>query len=217
MEHLVIEEEDVEYFNRLVKIAVKDGFEIISSNSHWDNNRNATVYYAMAVNKNSIVDEDGYDIEEFTPDAVFDDVPINEVAKIRLSSVDYLLAYATKTDLTTYCTESGENEIKPEWDEDYTPQNSLGRIFNNRRGFLPLADFTDEGILLINDFLLTTDELSELTYKIKNKYIKYKIIHFTPDDFSRGYRLVSYNEYLDEMHNIQKQRNKVNFFQWLFR
>jgi|GEM_PF-4993522 len=215
-EHLIINEDDFDYFNRLVNSAVRDGFEIISSSSHWDYERNKTFYYAMAVNNNTEVGEDEYDTEHVEPEPLLNTQNLKEDTRIKLSAIDYLLVYAAKGDITSYCTEHGDTEIKPEWDEDYNPLKSLGRVFN-RCGFLAIAAFTSDNILLINDFLLSNQELSKLTFNLDNKKINYKVIHFTPDDFRMGYDLISYHEHLDLIQKIQKKRSNVNFLQWLFK
>lgn len=215
-EHLIINEDDFDYFNRLINSAVRDGFEIVSSSSHWDYERNKTIYHALAVDKNPQIryekEDEDVEMEYLIPDTV-----IKQEKRIELSTVEYLLKFAAKKDLTGFCTAQGENEIKPEWDEDNQPLNSLGRVFNRRRGFLLLATFTDNNILLINDFLLSSGELIELTFNLETMNVVYKVIHFSPDDFDGGYDLVSYYEYLNRMQKTQKERNKVNFIQWFFK
>lgn len=213
-EHLIINEDDFDYFNRLVDSAVRGGFEIVSSSSHWDYERNKTIYHALAIDRNPQIryEDDNVEMECVIPETL-----IKQENRIELSAVEYLLKFAAKEDLIGFCTAGGENEIKPEWDEDDNPKESLGRVFNRRRGFLSLVIFTDNNILLINDFLLSSDELIELTSNLETMNIGYKVIHFSPDDFDGGYDLVSYYEYLNRMQKIQKERNKVNFIQWLFK
>lgn len=213
-EHLIINEDDFDYFNRLVDSAVRDGFEIVSSSSHWDYERNKTIYHALAIDRNPQI---RYEYDNVEMECVIPETLVKQENRIELSAVEYLLKFAAKEDLIGFCTAEGENEIKPEWDEDNQPLNSLGRVFNRRRGFLSMAAFTDENVLLINDFLLNNDELSDLTYNLKNNNINFKVIHFGPDDFDRGYGLLPYFEHLNRMQKIQKERNSVNFFQWLFK
>ncbi|WPV00580.1 hypothetical protein SNE26_02220 [Mucilaginibacter sp. cycad4] len=214
-EHLIINEDDFDYFNRLVNSAVRDGFEIVSSSSHWDYERNKTIYHALAVDKNPQIRYEEDDDDEM--DYLIPETPIKQEKRIELSTVEYLLKFATKKDLTGFCTAKGENEIKPEWDEDNQPLNSLGRVFNRRRGFLSLAAFTDDNVLLINDFLLNSGELRDLTYNLENNNINFKVIHFSPDDFDRECGLVSHFEYLNRMQKIQQEKTNVNFLQWLFK
>lgn len=216
-EHLIINEDDFDYFNRLVNSAVRDGFEIVSSNSHWDYERGKTIYHALATNKNPKIKDDQFDFEDVALEQVIEKTPIQQKKRTELSAVEYLLKFAMKDDLTSFCTVAGDDEIKPEWDEDYNPKESLGRVWNNGMGLLAIAAFTNDNILLVNKFLLNSEELRELTYKLEKKNVDYKVINCSPDDFRRGDGLVSYYDYLNRIEKIQKERNKVNFFQWLFK
>lgn len=133
-----------------------------------------------------------------------------------IPSVDYLIKFAAREDLTNYRTVAGENEIRPEIDENGQFKNSLGRVFNNRMGFLSVATFTENEILLLNDFLLMNEELQKVTYTLQQRNIKFKVLHFGTDEYQR-YTFNSYYDYVNRMKRIQSERNDKNFLQWLFR
>ena len=217
-EHWIINEDDFDYFNRLVNIAVRDGFEIISSSSHWDYERNKTIYYAMAVNNNTEIDQDDSDLDDTTPAPFINQATIKEKTGIKLSAIEYLLAYGEHKNISDFYTEPDENEIKPAWDEDYQLLNRLGRVWNNGMGFLEVAEFSSEGVLLLNEYMLNQDEITVLTSELKSRNIKVQFLNFTEDDFGvHGDTLAEFIEHLNKIKSIQQERNNTNFFQWLIK
>jgi hypothetical protein len=217
-EHWIINEDDIVEFNSKVKWALNDGYVIQSSSSHWDFERNKTIYYALAINNNPEVNDENFELHDSISTPLSNEASTKEETGIKLSPIEYLLAYAEHKNISSFYTEPGENEIKPAWDEDNQPLNRLGRVWNKRRGFLEIAEFDSEGLLFLNEYMLSQDEIAVLTTELTSKDIKFQLLNFTEDNFGvHAYTLSEFNEYLNKMKSIQKERNDTNFFQWLFK
>jgi len=139
---------------------------------------------------------------------------------VKLTPVGYLLKYAEKGSVEGFYTEPDNNEIrplpKPEEFSKEPSESGFGRVWNNGMGFLTIATFAKDGLLLLNRFLLQKDELIELTNELRKRNIKLEFIDLREPHFFK-YNLNSYYQYLNKMKAMQKERNGMNFFQWLFK
>jgi len=76
--------------------------------------------------------------------------------RLKLKSIDFILAYAENKDMTNYYTTCNNTEIR-----FYQTWNKLKRVFNNGHGLLELAAKYDD-ILLLNDILISKSERKKI-------------------------------------------------------